>query len=119
MSYSMEMKKLVGKHDQIRALELELKSVETTLNRIIASSQAGPFLRLKSQLEVLNHQKDRHEHLISMADAPPPASLPEAVILISSPPCQDCIIFKDKVNSFFGLCLQLFAAFLTPARFIP
>ncbi|KAJ5873681.1 uncharacterized protein N7473_013146 [Penicillium subrubescens] len=102
--------KLVGKHDQIRALKLELKSVETTLNRLIATPQARPLLWLESQLEVLNHQKDRHEDLTRMANAPPPASLTEAVILISSPPCQDCIMFKDKVNSFFGLSLQLFAA---------
>ncbi|OKO98094.1 hypothetical protein PENSUB_9530 [Penicillium subrubescens] len=71
--------KLVGKHNQIRALKLELKSVETTLNRLIATPQAAPLLRLESQLEVLNHQKDRHEDLISMANAPPPASLTEAV----------------------------------------
>ncbi|KAJ5748901.1 uncharacterized protein N7511_010597 [Penicillium nucicola] len=102
--------KLVGKHDQIGALELELKSVEITLNRLIASPQAGPLLRLESQLEILTHQKDRHGDLIRMANAPPPASLTKAVILISSPPCQDCIMFRDKVNSFFGLSLQLFAA---------
>lgn len=28
--------KLVGKHDKLKALELELRSVETTLNRLIA-----------------------------------------------------------------------------------
>lgn len=102
--------KLIGKHDEIKALELELKSVETTLNRQIASPRARPFLRLESQLKILNQRLDRHTNLINMANAPPPASLTEAVILISSPPCQDCIVFKDKVNKFFGLSIQLFAA---------
>lgn len=49
-----EDEKLIGKHDGIKALELELKSVETTLNRQIASPQARPFLKLKSQLKILN-----------------------------------------------------------------
>lgn len=102
--------KLVGKHDEIRALKLELKSVETSLNRLIASLQAGPFLRLEGQLDVLNQRLHRHTDLINMANTPPPASLTEAVILISSRPCQDCIMFKDKVNEFFGLSIQLFAA---------
>lgn len=102
--------KLVGKIDKIGALKLELKSVETTLNRLITSPQAGPFLELESRLEVLNQRLHRHTDLIDMANTPPPASLTEAVILISSPPCQNCIMFKDKVNSFFGLSIQLFAA---------
>lgn len=102
--------KLVGKHDEIKALELELKSVETTLHRLIASSQARPLLQLESRLMILNQRLRRHSDLIEMTNAPPPTSLAEAVILISSSPCQDCIMFKDKVNEFFGLFLQLFAA---------
>ncbi|KAF7134056.1 hypothetical protein CNMCM5793_005685 [Aspergillus hiratsukae] len=102
--------KLVGKHDEIKALELELESVETALNQLMATPQARPFLMLESRVKILNQRLDRHSDLINMANAPPPASLAEAVILISSPPCQDCIMFKDKVNKFFGLSIQLFAA---------
>lgn len=102
--------KLVGKYDEVKALKLELKSVETTLNRLIATAEAKPFSKLKSQLKLLNQRFDRHAKLIRMAEAPPPTSLTEAVILISSAPCQDCIMFKDKVNKFFGLSIQLFAA---------
>ncbi|KAK6815096.1 hypothetical protein RU639_008595 [Aspergillus parasiticus] len=102
--------RLVGKHDEIKALNLELKSVETALNLLIADSQARPLLKLESQLKVLNKRLDRHADLNEMASAPPPASLVEAVILISSRPCQDCIVFTDKVNKRFGLSIQLFAA---------
>lgn len=102
--------KLVGKHDEIKALNLELKSVETALNLLIADSQARPLLKLESQLKVLNKRLDRHADLTEMASAPPPALLVEAVILISSRPCQDCIVFTDKVNKRFALSIQLFAA---------
>lgn len=103
-------KKDLEKYDEVKALELELKSVETTLNHLIATPQAKPFLKLKSQLELLNQRFNRHANLIKMAKAPPPTSLTEAVILISSAPCQDCISFTDKVNKSFGLFIQLFAA---------
>lgn len=102
--------KLVGKHEEIKTLERDLKSVETVLNQQIGFPQARPILELESRLENLYQQLDRHINLIDMVNTPPPASLTEAVILISSPPCQDCIAFKDKVNKFFGLSIQLFAA---------
>ncbi|KAF3028194.1 hypothetical protein E8E15_009743 [Penicillium rubens] len=102
--------KLVGKYDEIRALELKLDSAKSALNRLIGSPEARPFLELESQLDVLNQQQRRHNDLIKMANAPLPVSLTEAVILVSSPPCRDCKMFKDKVNKFFGLSIQLFAA---------
>ena len=102
--------KLVGKHDEIKALELEVQSVETALKRLTARPQARSFLNLESRLKILNRQLGRHNKLIAMANARPPASLAGAVILVSSPPCQDCIMFKDKVNMCFGLSIQLFAA---------
>ncbi|KAG2411696.1 hypothetical protein HFD88_009252 [Aspergillus terreus] len=102
--------KLVGKYGQIDALKLELKSVEATLNRLIADPRARPILKLESQLMILYQRQNRHADLIDMAKAPPPASLTEAVILISSSPCQDCRAFKDKVNKVFGLSIQLFEA---------
>ncbi|OOF90491.1 hypothetical protein ASPCADRAFT_211962 [Aspergillus carbonarius ITEM 5010] len=102
--------KLIGKHDKIKTLELELKSVESTLDGLIAITRARPLLKLEARLKILHQRRDKHADLIDMADAPPPASLTEAVILISSPPCQDCIVFKDKVNKRFGLSIQLFAA---------
>ncbi|KAL4961384.1 uncharacterized protein BDV14DRAFT_180608 [Aspergillus stella-maris] len=102
--------KLIGKKDEINALELELKSVTTSLHQLIATPQAGPLLKLEIRLKILNQRLERHADLIDMANAPPPASLAEAVILISSPPCPDCIVFKDKTNKFFGLSIQLFAA---------
>lgn len=102
--------KLVGKYDEIKALKLKLKSVKTALNRLIATPQARPLLKLESCLDILKRRRRRHVDLISMAHAPPPASLTEAVILVSSSPCPDCIDFKDKVNESFGLSIQLFAA---------
>ncbi|KAJ5544093.1 Ankyrin repeat protein [Penicillium frequentans] len=101
--------KLVGKHEEIRKLKSSLRSVESTLNRLISSPGARPFLELESRLEVLHQRLQRHTDLTYMANAPPPESLTEGVILISSRPCPDCIMFKNKVNEFFGLSIKLYA----------
>ncbi|PLB48206.1 hypothetical protein P170DRAFT_456817 [Aspergillus steynii IBT 23096] len=100
----------IGRQDKIKALKLDLKSVKSTLNGLIASTRSRPLLKLEARLKILHQRRDKHADLISMAYAPPPASLAEAIILISSHPCQDCIVFKDKVNKRFGLSIQLFAA---------
>lgn len=63
--------KLVGKHEEIKALEWELKSVETVLNRQIATPQARPILKLESRLKNLYQQLDRHINLINMVNTPP------------------------------------------------
>lgn len=103
---------LVGKCDKIKALELELKSVERALNRLIATPQTRPLSMLVSHLDILNRRRRRrrrHADLIGMANSPLPASLTEAVILVSSPPCPDCTGLKDKANEFFELSTQLLA----------
>lgn len=102
--------KLVGKYDETKALKLRLKSFVTALDRLIATPQARPLLKLESRLDTLNRRRRRHADLINMANAPPPASLTEAVILVSSSPCPDCIEFTRKVNESFRLFIQLFAA---------
>ncbi|KAE8367028.1 hypothetical protein BDV27DRAFT_124561 [Aspergillus caelatus] len=105
--------KLVGKHNEIKALKVERKSVETALNQLIASPQARPLLKLESQLNILNQQLDRHTDLMDMASAPLPASLTEAVILVSSPPCQDCRVFKDKSQCAFWAIYTIICGTLT------
>lgn len=74
------------------------------------SPQGQEILSLECQIEGLSQQQRRHADLIRMAQTPLPASLKEAVILISSEPCPDCLAFTKKVNKHFGLFIQLFAA---------
>ncbi|PGH15562.1 hypothetical protein AJ79_02344 [Helicocarpus griseus UAMH5409] len=95
--------------DRVRALKLELESTQRKLQATSTGSKAQHIIALKHRLEDLGKQKDRHQALIDMSQAPPPVSLTEAVILVSSPVCDDCVEFKDKVNVHFGVSIQLFA----------
>ncbi|CAK38704.1 hypothetical protein CBS63078_2089 [Aspergillus niger] len=103
--------KLVGKDDEIKKLESKRRDVKTALNQLIASPRARRLRMLECKLEILGVQRQRHEDLTEMAEAPPPpASLSEAAILVSSVPCDDCKAFTERVNKHFGLCIQLFAS---------
>jgi hypothetical protein len=57
----------------------------------------------------MSNGKQITEGLIDMSESPPPISLTKAVILISSGNsiiCDDCGLFKDKVNQHFGLSIK-------------
>ncbi|KAF3484060.1 uncharacterized protein GIQ15_03384 [Arthroderma uncinatum] len=91
-------------------LEEDIESVGKQLKRLSGGSEGQQILNLESQLKDLKQQQANREKLARMSKAPPPASLSEAVILISSPVCADCLQFKNKVNQKLKLSLQLFAA---------
>ncbi|KAI9928886.1 hypothetical protein ASPWEDRAFT_24862 [Aspergillus wentii DTO 134E9] len=88
-------------------LEAEIEWVEDQLD---TGPETEELTALERQLDTLNHRKERHTALIDMSNARPPVSLTEAVILISSPVCEDCMEFENKVNQVLGLSIQLFAA---------
>lgn len=58
--------------------------------------------RRKAELE-----SDEGGPLRQLATAMPPVMLKQATILVSSPPCQDCTLFKDLVNLSLGLNIPL------------
>ncbi|PWY66907.1 ankyrin [Aspergillus eucalypticola CBS 122712] len=102
---------LVRKDDEIQELEANLRAVEAILNRVIDSPRARSLQELECKLEILDTRRWRHRDLIRMAEAPPlPATLTKAAILVNKAPCDDCKAFTDKVNKYFGLSIQLFAA---------
>ncbi|EFR02758.1 ankyrin repeat protein [Nannizzia gypsea CBS 118893] len=95
---------------KIKALESALRSAEEQFKRLSGRPHGQQILDLERQLDALSQQQARHEKLACMFEKRPPASLSEAVILASSPICNDCLEFKNKANQFFGMSLQLFAA---------
>ena len=63
--------------------------------------------KLQHKLEQLEQEKAVHERLIDMTYRPLPGSLKTAAILISSPICEECREFKDRVNCFFELSIEM------------
>lgn len=95
---------------EIQALNSKFESIQKQILQLSKDPEIQKITALESRLEALNQQRARHKALMDLSFAIPPVSLTEAVILISSPICEDCKEFKSKINQFFGLSMQLFAA---------
>lgn len=95
---------------KIQALNSKFESIQKQILQLSKDPEIQKITALESGLEALNQQKSRHKALMDLTNAQPLISLTEAVILISSPICEDCKEFKTKINQFFGLLVQLFAA---------
>jgi hypothetical protein len=91
-------------------LETDLRAIEDRLGQLRSQPRMQDILALERHLNQLYRKRGRHEELMEMANAPPPSPLNAAVILISSGICDNCLAFRDRVNKFFGLSIQLYKA---------
>lgn len=92
----------------------ELKSRIGILNEqgipLEARREVKRIRALQRQVRVYERKMAVHQRLNRISKLAPAASLSRATILISSPSynvCEDCMAFKNKVNSFFGLSIEL------------
>ncbi|OJJ51843.1 hypothetical protein ASPSYDRAFT_96116 [Aspergillus sydowii CBS 593.65] len=95
---------------QIASLKKKQKAAEEDLVQLSNNGRCKQMLRLETQLATLHQQQRRHDVLNQMSKTQPPVRLRNAAILISSPICDDCMTFKNKVNQYFGLSIHLFEA---------
>lgn len=92
-----EVKRL--KHE-IHVIDEELLSLELDAN--VASMRAQE----KTKSVLLKREKI-HQDLIELSRKQPPISLKRAVILSSNEICKDCDIFKQRVNYYFQLNIEM------------
>ncbi|KAL2817967.1 hypothetical protein BDW59DRAFT_175290 [Aspergillus cavernicola] len=76
---------------KVESLKQQREPLQAELLKMNQDPSVQQIIALESRLQDLNQQKDRHEDLVEMSNAQPPVSLTDAVILISSPICQDCV----------------------------
>lgn len=91
-----------------------LKSKVASLDEEIAVLKHRPETRQmrarERQIRLIERQKTLQERLNRMSAKEPVRTLRRATILISAPThevCEDCLLFKNKVNNFFGLQIEL------------
>lgn len=102
---------------EIEALRSKLESTANQLEQLELSYEAQQTASLESRLDSLNQQKVRHEALIDLSKAQPPSSLTNAVILVSSPVCEDCVKFNNKVNQYKPVLWVVDTAFCGTLRY--
>ncbi|KAL9101739.1 MAG: hypothetical protein Q9163_003037 [Psora crenata] len=92
-----EVKRL--KH-KIHVIDEELLSLESDAK--VASMRAQ-----EKKKRVLLKREKIHQDLIELSKNEPPISLKRAVILSSNKICKDCDMFKERVNWFFELNIEM------------
>lgn len=108
------------KDDPLPGEEYNEALVEDLKRRIASLNEQDAALEKKTevqdvkarehQVQILEHEKDVHCRLNRLSKKAPENTLTLATIFISSPKytiCDDCALFKDKVNRELGLSIKL------------
>lgn len=105
--------KLLGnEYDEqvVKDLKSKLASLDEEISLIKRRPEIRQMRALERQIRLIKHQKELHERLGRMSAMEPRRTLRRATILISAPThkvCVDCLLFKGRVNRFFGLEIEL------------
>ncbi|OJJ29745.1 hypothetical protein ASPWEDRAFT_46487 [Aspergillus wentii DTO 134E9] len=95
----------------VNKLKEAIRSVDQQLIDLEAHPEVKRFGKLGHRMQALERKKDLFQRLnaISASNVMPPATLKDPAILIGSSTfeiCDDCNLFKEKVNSFLGLSIE-------------
>lgn len=86
--------------DEIHVIETEIASLEFDVDVTAMRAQ-------EKELGKLRKKKETHQNLIELVVHEPSVYMNRAVILSSNEICGDCKKFKEKVNEFFGLQIEM------------
>ncbi|KAH8635751.1 ankyrin repeat protein [Alternaria alternata] len=86
--------------NKIHAIEREISNLETDVD--VATMRAQ-----ERRLDNFWRRYKMHEELRALSASEPSINLKRAVILYSSEICRDCEKFKERVNEFFGLGIEM------------
>ncbi|RYO53879.1 hypothetical protein AA0116_g10960 [Alternaria tenuissima] len=86
--------------NKIHAIEREISNLETDVD--VATMRAQ-----ERKLDNFWRRYKMHEELRALSAREPSINLKRAVILCSSEICSDCEKFKERVNEFFGLGIEM------------
>ncbi|KAI9859999.1 MAG: hypothetical protein M1813_006346 [Trichoglossum hirsutum] len=96
---------------RVKQLKADIQSVKKQLADLEVHAEVKEIRELEYQLRTFQRKEALHQKLIDISKTPPPISLTNPVILISSRSseiCGDCRLFKDQVNRSLGLSIELF-----------
>ncbi|KAL7944143.1 DYW family of nucleic acid deaminases domain-containing protein [Trichoderma barbatum] len=89
-----------GLKSEIRVIDEELSTLES--DAFVARMRTQQQKRCK-----LSKKEKMHQDLMELSENEPPISLKCAVILSSNKVCEDCDIFRQRVNDYFQLNIEM------------
>lgn len=87
------------KHE-IHVVDEKLSSLESDVNVVTMRAQ-------EENRNMFLKRKKIHQDLIELSRNEPPISLKRAIILSSNDICEDCDMFKKRVNNYFHLNIEM------------
>ncbi|KAI0965110.1 hypothetical protein F4678DRAFT_485599 [Xylaria arbuscula] len=96
-----------GNAEDVEGLRQQLHEIDEELG-VLESRHDVRWVRCKEKVVRKMEEKNKlHERLMELSKIGPKTSLKEAVILTSNEICNDCKQFKDSVNRYFNLRIEI------------
>ena len=92
---------------EVKRLKHEIHVINEELLSLEPDASVAAMRAQEKKKSVLLKRKKIHQDLIELSRNQPPISLKRAVILSSNQICEDCDMFKQKVNYCFQLNIEL------------
>ncbi|KAI1817705.1 hypothetical protein GGS20DRAFT_599287 [Poronia punctata] len=99
--------RIINDVQEIKKLKPKIRTIIEELETLGLDPYVVEMKAKRKEIGMLRGRKKMHDELMDLSGNEPPISLKQAVILSSNMICDNCEIFKDKVNMYFDLDIKL------------
>lgn len=92
---------------EVARLKREIGAIDTELSSLQSDFYVAEMRSQGNTLRMLLEEEKTHRDLMELSKNEPPMSLRRAVILSSNKICEDCDMFKSRVNNYFKIEIEM------------
>ncbi|EUC41139.1 hypothetical protein COCMIDRAFT_40654 [Bipolaris oryzae ATCC 44560] len=92
---------------EVETLKHEIDAINEQLSTLELDANVAAMRATEKEIGILSKRNEMHQRLMELSRHQPRISLKQAVILSSNKICDDCDMFKRKVNSYFQLEIDM------------
>jgi hypothetical protein len=93
--------------DEVDRLKMKITAIEVAISKLESHLSVAALRVQQRKRDRLLEKKKKHQELMDLCQASPALSLRRAVILSSTAICTDCEDFKNRVNQYFDLKIEM------------
>ncbi|KAJ6282174.1 hypothetical protein J3E71DRAFT_174259 [Bipolaris maydis] len=92
---------------EVEELKHKIDAIDEQLSNLELDANVAAMRAKEKNIGILSKKNKLHQHLMELSRHQPGISLKQAVILSSNKICDDCDMFKRKVNNYFRLKVDM------------
>jgi hypothetical protein len=92
---------------EIKRLKHEICAIDEELSSLRSDASLAAMRTQEKKKHMLLKREEKHRDLMELSENEPPVSLKSAVILSSNKICEDCDMFRKRVNDYFQLDVEM------------